>query len=112
MELRNKLRTKTEIPLHYTPDFHLCAERLYSVISLYAISGAGEYKNGAKSNGQKARPQLNGQATEVICSTKCVLWRECQHRRGGYPCRIKAIGHLKSLEGEKYLNDQNDMIIV
>ena len=108
MEFRNKIRNKTEIPLQMTADFHLCAEKLFSVVSLYAISGAGEYKNGRRSNGRELKPQLNGDLTEVICSAKCVLWRECQHRRGGYPCRIMAIGHLKSLEGEKYLNDQND----
>jgi len=111
-DLRNKIRTKSEIPLQFTDDFDACVERLFSIISLYELSGNRDQKNDKNSNNRMKKIRVNGQNVDVICSTKCVLWNDCQHRRGGYACRIKAIGHLKSLEGERYLKSQREMVII
>ena len=111
-ELRNKIRTKSELPLQFTADFECYTEKLFSILNLYEFSGVREQRNGKNGKAQKLQTPARGYTVDVICSTKCLLWEECQHRRGGYPCRIKAIGHLKSLEGERYLKDQQDIIIV
>jgi len=33
----------------------------------------------------------------LICSQKCALWNNCTRQRGGYPCKMKYIGFLKTL---------------
>lgn len=30
----------------------------------------------------------------IICSVNCALWDHCYAQRGGYPCRIKAVGYM------------------
>ncbi len=31
---------------------------------------------------------------DIICSVRCNLWGNCSVQNGGYPCRVKVIGHI------------------
>ena len=49
-------------------------------------------------NGKQKHYKINKTTVEsdqnIICSVNCSLWNQCSAQRGGYPCRINAVGYI------------------
>lgn len=67
------------------------------LINIHALPKNASQNILTRKHGVRTSRTVDYEQGTLICSSKCSLWNNCARQRGGYPCKMKYIGFIKSL---------------